>query len=185
MGPFEIEQFTANQNIASATTRINFTFPTFRNLTLPVTIGTWMTYNEAKEITQYDVVFKWFANLLQVLLLTVDSDPLVAAQKATTLLAESVCKTHNRHCKGENQQYDSDDDCIHFLTKDVRFGQSFELGMNSLLCRNVHEKMVAFRPDVHCPHIGKSGGGQCVDDYTYTQKVIEQYYKNAPWISSF
>ncbi|KAL1597706.1 hypothetical protein SLS60_008192 [Paraconiothyrium brasiliense] len=182
VGPYEIIQFVANQNIASATTRINFTFPSFGNMSLPVTIDTWMTYNEAKEISQYDVVFRWFGNLVQVLLHTIDADLVKAQAAATQVLAQSVCKTHTKYCEGDNSQYDSEQECNKFLTEDVRFGQSFELGMNTLLCRNVHEIMVKFRPDVHCPHIGKTGGGQCMDDYTYAQKVNEVYYTNAAWI---
>jgi len=182
VGPYEIIQFTANQNIAAATTRINFLFPSFGNISLPITIDTWFTYNDAKEISQYDVVFRWFGYLLKELLLSVDSDPTKAQTKATQLLANSICSTHTKYCNGTNSQYDSPNDCYNFLTKEIRFGESFELGMNTLLCRNVHEIMIKFRPDVHCSHIGKSGGGQCMDDYTYTQKVNEQYFTNSPWL---
>ncbi|KAJ4299836.1 hypothetical protein N0V90_005082 [Kalmusia sp. IMI 367209] len=184
VGPFEIIQFAANQNIASATTRINFTFPSFGNISLPVTIDTWFTYNAAKEISQYDATFRWFSNLVQELLHSVNPDLVKAQATAKDLLATSVCKTHSQYCTGANAHYDSSDDCYKFLTEEIRFGQTFELGMNTLLCRNVHEIMVKFRPDVHCPHIGKSGGGQCTDDYTYVQKVNEEYYTNAPWIPS-
>lgn len=185
VGPYEILQFTGNQNIASATTRVNFTFPSFRNISLPVTIQTWMAYNEAKEISQYDVTFRWFANLLQELLRTIDSDPAKAQATARHLIATSICSTHTKYCHGTDKQYDSDQDCYKYLTEEIRFGQSFELGMNTLLCRSVHEIMIKFRPDVHCPHIGKTGGGQCADDYTYTQKVNEALYTNAPWIPTF
>jgi hypothetical protein len=182
VGPYEIIQFAANQNIASATTRFNFTFPSFGNMSLPIAITTWMTFNEAKEITQYDVVFRWFGNVLQLLLSVVDPNPVTAQAKGAIILAQSTCKTHTEFCTGDNKQYDSEEECIRFMTEDIRFGQSFELGMNTLLCRNVHEKMIHFRPEVHCPHIGKSGGGQCADDTTYLQKVGENYYTNAAWI---
>lgn len=185
VGPYEIIQFTANQNIASATTRVNFIFPSFRNISLPVTIETWMTYNEAKEITQYDVTFRWFANLLQELLRTIDPDLAKAQATAKHLIATSICSTHTQHCNGTNEQYDSEQDCYKYLTEEIRFGQSFELGMNTLLCRSVHEIMIKFRSDVHCSHIGKAGGGQCADDYSYTQKVNEALYTNAPWIPAF
>lgn len=146
-------------------------------------VDTWMTYNEAKEISQYDVVFRWFGNLLQELLRTVDPDPVKAQAAATGILAKSICRTHTNYCSGDNLQYDSEEECNKFLTEDIRFGQSFELGMDTLLCRNVHEVMIKFRPDVHCAHIGKTGGGQCTDDYTYEQKVNEVYYTNSPWIA--
>jgi hypothetical protein len=67
---YEVIQFAAVHNIASATTRVNFTFPAFNNISLPVVINTWMTWNSAREMTQYDVVFKWFGNLFQTLILS-------------------------------------------------------------------------------------------------------------------
>jgi len=42
--------------------------------------------------------------------------------------------------------------------------------------------MVPFRPSVHCPHIGKTGGGYCTDDTTYTETVMRNYFTNAPYI---
>lgn len=182
VGPFKIIQFSANQNIVSATTRVNFTFPSFDNVSLPITVDTWMTWNAAKEITQYDVVFRWFGYLLQTLLLSVDSDPTKALAIAKDNIANSVCSTHTKYCNGTNAQYNSADDCYKFLTEDIRLGESFELGMNTLLCRNIHEIMVKSRPDFHCPHIGKIGGGQCDDTISYVSKVRERYYTNAPWI---
>jgi hypothetical protein len=41
--------------------------------------------------------------------------------------------------------------------------------------------MVQYRPDVHCAHIGPTGGGYCVDDMTYGQTVLEKYF-NDSWI---
>lgn len=55
-------------------------------------------------------------------------------------------------------------------------------GRNTLLCRSVHQNMVPFRPSVHCPHIGKTGGGYCTDDTTYTETVMQNYFTNAPYI---
>lgn len=143
-----------------------------------------MTYNEAREISQYDVVFRWFGNFLQLLFSKLDTDPVVAQAKATAALSQSVCEAHAQYCTGDNVQYESDEECVRFMTEDIRFGQAFELGMNTLLCRNMHQKMLPFRPDVHCPHIGRWGGGQCTDDTTYVQKVTEEYYTNSPWIAT-
>jgi hypothetical protein len=182
VGPYEIIQFVANQNIASATTRIMFTFPSFGNMSLPITVDTWMTWNAAKEVTQYDVTFRWFGYLLQTLLGSVDKDPVKAQAMATDNIAKSVCSTHDKYCTGPNMQYESTEDCYNFLTKEIRVGESFELGMNTLLCRNVHEIMVKFRPDVHCSHIGKTGGQQCDDSISYLEKVEEEYFTNAPWV---
>ncbi|KAL8761029.1 MAG: hypothetical protein Q9184_002818 [Pyrenodesmia sp. 2 TL-2023] len=53
---------------------------------------------------------------------------------------------------------------------------------NTLLCRMVHQNMVPFRPDVHCSHIGKTGGGYCNDDKTYVETVMENYFTNSPFV---
>jgi hypothetical protein len=97
-------------------------------------------------------------------------------------LAKGICHTHEDHCKGSNQKYDDFESCLEFLTKRVRFGAAYELGKNTLLCRMVHENMVPLRPDVHCPHIGPTGGSYCVDDETYSKKVLQPYFTHAPFI---
>ena len=40
----------------------------------------------------------------------------------------------------------------------------------------VHQSMVPLRPDVHCPHIGMTGGGYCNDDVDYLQTVESTYF---------
>ncbi|KAF2653470.1 hypothetical protein K491DRAFT_680450 [Lophiostoma macrostomum CBS 122681] len=183
-GAFEIVQFSAQQNIAAASTRINFTFPSFGNVTYPVRIDTWITWNAAKQITQYDVVFRWFGFLLKTLLTS--GDPTVSdADKLAKLVdvtAKSICGTHQTYCNGTNTQYASSDQCYEFLTKEIRVGESFELGMNTLLCRSIHEIMIKYRPNVHCAHIGPSGGDMCDDKIGYAQKVDDPLYTNSPWI---
>ncbi|KAF1955000.1 hypothetical protein CC80DRAFT_110428 [Byssothecium circinans] len=182
VGPYKILQFTGNQNIASASTRMYLQFPSFKNATLPIMIDTWMTWNAAREITQYDVTFRWFGFLLQTLLASVDPDPIRAHAIAKDMLAKSICRTHQSYCAGTaDQQYASNEECYHFLTEEIRVGDSFELGMDTLLCRNVHEIMVGFRPGVHCSHIGRDGGGQCADEYSYREKVEEEVFSNSPW----
>ncbi|KAJ4345083.1 hypothetical protein N0V95_005930 [Ascochyta clinopodiicola] len=180
---YEVVQFAAVQNIASATTRVNFTFPAFNNISLPVVINTWMTWNSAREITQYDVVFKWFGNLFQTLILSLGGSAEEASKKTVDKIATSICNSHMRYCNGTNAQYESWKKCYGLLTEEIRVGQSFELGMNTLMCRSVHELMVKYRPEVHCSHIGPTGGGECDDAITYVEKVEERLDANSPWIA--
>lgn len=181
---YDIIQFAAVGNIASATTRVNFTFPAFNNISLPVVISTWMTWDSARQMTQYDVVFKWFGNLFQTLILSLGGSAEEASQKTVDKIATSVCNSHARFCNGTNLQYDSWEGCYSFLTKNIRVGQSFELGMNTLMCRSVHELMVRYRPDVHCSHIGPTGGGECDDSVSYIEKATEALNANSPWLVS-
>ena len=46
----------------------------------------------------------------------------------------------------------------------------------------VHQNMVPYRPDVHCSHIGPSGGGYCGDDKSYGDTVTEEYFTNYPFV---
>ncbi|KAL5370646.1 hypothetical protein DPSP01_014736 [Paraphaeosphaeria sporulosa] len=43
---YEILHFAANQNIASSTTRVDFSIASFHNTSVPVLIDTWMTWDE-------------------------------------------------------------------------------------------------------------------------------------------
>ena len=54
-------------------------------------------------------------------------------------------------------------------------------GRNTLLCRMVHQNMVPLRPEVHCPHIGPTGGGYCVDYPSYAVTVGQTYFTNFPF----
>lgn len=181
-GVGQVIQFAANQNIAAASTRVPFNFQQFGNKTLPVVIDTWIAWNDAGEIIQYDATFKWFAHLVQELIFSLDPNHSVAMSRAIGAITNSICTSHASHCIGANRQYDDEADCVNFLTKQIRVGQPFEMGMNTLMCRSLHEHMIKFRPDVHCSHIGKTGGGMCDDNTSYEEKVEEQYFTNTPWI---
>ena len=115
-------------------------------------------------------------------------------------LATSICSTAEKYCVGPAlKQYDSTTQCHTYLTTVTRFGEAYELGArfwgsfpvelsltwdtgrNTLLCRMVHQNMVPLRPAVHCPHIGPSGGGYCVDTPTYADTISADYFTNFPF----
>ena len=52
-------------------------------------------------------------------------------------LAQSICATSATFCNGTNQQYNSTEACESYLTNQVRFGQAYEWGMNTVTCRMV------------------------------------------------
>ncbi|KAL2848413.1 hypothetical protein BJY01DRAFT_246425 [Aspergillus pseudoustus] len=184
---YSITQFAANENIASATTVFTFNATSFNSTLVPVTVDTWILYNPDGKIAQYDATFRWFGWLLDTILeaagrtLFNTTDPLATESHLATLLASTICQTHEEYCLGGNQQYASTEECIRFLTSDIRFGKAYELGRNTLLCREVHEHMVRYRPTEHCPHIGPTGGNYCVDDKGYADVVTEDYFR-APFI---
>jgi hypothetical protein len=182
---YNITQFAANDNIASATTVVTFNATTF-GILIPVTIDTWIEIGSDGKITQYDATFRWFEYLLDFLVEGVATkinatSPDQAVAYVSDLLAKTICTTHEQYCTGSDRQYTDSEACYNFLTASIRFGKSYELGRNTLLCREVHEHMVKYRPDVHCSHIGPSGGGYCVDDMTYPGTVLQRYFKDS-WI---
>ncbi len=46
----------------------------------------------------------------------------------------------------------------------------------------VHQNMVPYRPEVHCPHIGMTGGGYCTDNTDYAYTVDDDYFTNSPYV---
>ncbi|KAL8686413.1 MAG: hypothetical protein Q9224_005455 [Gallowayella concinna] len=183
---YEVLHFAASQNVAAALTRFQFNF-TALNLVIPIEIDAWNTYNSKGQITQYDATFKYWQwtvdYLMQAAGKKFGTNSLGATVGALTkAIAQSICGTATKFCNGTNEQYAGPAECFEFLTKSVRFGQAYELGRNTLMCRMVHQNMVPFRPDTHCPHIGKTGGGYCDDDKDYLQTVGENYFKRSPFV---
>lgn len=164
---YNVVHFAANENIASAATIIDFFFPAI-NVSVPVQIDTWNMFNADGQILQYDATFRWFQYLFDTLITTamtkfrLPTKELMVA-RFQNLIAAGICNTHQTYCNGSNIQYESRDACMGLLTNQTRFGQPYELGANTLVCRMVHENMIPYRPDVHCPHIGPTGGGMCAD----------------------
>ena len=157
------------------------------HVTLPVELGLWNVYNSNRQILEYSATFKYWQWAVDTLISAAQtamnlSSPDKTISFLTGAIAQSICTTASQSCKGDNVQYTNNDDCLNFLTKQIRFGQAYELGRNTLLCRSVHQNMVPLRPEVHCPHIGKTGGGMCADDKTYAQTVTDGYFTNAPFM---
>ncbi|KAF2141347.1 uncharacterized protein K452DRAFT_309122 [Aplosporella prunicola CBS 121167] len=183
---YEIVHFVGNQDIASAATIV-----TFRSAILgefPMEIDTWTMFNGAGQIWQYDATFRWFDYLLDTTLAAASAAMGVkTTAEATTRLAKKlatgICKTAQKHCTGANRQYESFKACLTHLTRQVAFGTAYGLGRDTLLCRMVHEGMVPMRPAVHCAHIGPSGGGMCVDDAAYGERVLQPYFTHAPFVA--
>lgn len=183
---YKITHFAATQNIVSTSIINTFSLP-FLNTTLPIEVILWLTFTSDGRISQYDATFRYLAWELatgfSIAQKKFNLDAPTLQQLVTQRLATSICDIEALSCKGPNKQYASKGECMEFLTKSVRFGQAYELGMNTLLCRMVHQGMVPLRPDVHCPHIGPSGGAYCVDDRTYEGVVRDEaFWKNGGFV---
>jgi len=58
--------------------------------------------------------------------------------------------------------YSNFTDCVNFM-QSITYGTWAHANSNTVICRSLHTILTAFRPDVHCPHAGKTGGMKCVD----------------------
>ncbi|KAK8200378.1 hypothetical protein IWZ00DRAFT_560104 [Phyllosticta capitalensis] len=181
---YKITAFNGNRDIASASTVVNFTNPILG--TRPVEILTWMQFDKSGRIQEYDATFRYWAPLLNETMAS--SLPLIKGKTAGDIIsyfrrtmAESICEAHTSHCAPvwKTRQYDNELACNLFLTTHVRFGESFDFGRNTLLCRALRAKLVPFRPEEHCKAIGPEGGKVCVDDTDYVGTVLEKYFKTA------
>ena len=80
----------------------------------------------------YDATFKWWQWTFDYLIQTAATGnnmtlPQIQAF-ATQKLATSICGVAQTYCNGTNVQYNSTSQCYDFLTKQVRFGEAYELG---------------------------------------------------------
>ncbi|WVQ69682.1 uncharacterized protein L199_007902 [Kwoniella botswanensis] len=80
----------------------------------------------------------------------------------------------SEHCQGGNEQYANRDECMTFLNG-LPLVHCHRLGENNFGCRYLHIPMLSFRPDVHCPHVGPSGGDMCVPR-NYTEVVKAEHF---------
>ena len=184
---YDLTHWTGAGNVAAYSTVVYLKEPLEEAL-VPFEIDVWLTFNRDREISQYDVTFRWlqwaFDSLAKAQMTAANMTDAAAFQGLVAQkLANSICGIAQGSCNGTNQQYGSKDECMDFLTKQTRFGQTYEMGMNTLLCRMVHQTMVPLRPDVHCSHIGKTGGEYCVDDRDYGKVVTEKYFSNSQFVA--
>lgn len=170
-------RIATHQNMMSVTERVLFNI-TFLNMVVPVQIEMWFAFNAQEEIIAYDTSFRWFTWLFDDILRglkihepdVTHADSLVSAFKS--ILVRQICDTATEYCSEPHTiQYESHSQCVDFLNQQVRLGSSYEFGMDTILCRSLHQLMLPLRPLVHCPHIGPAGGGMCVDDLEYSTVV--------------
>ncbi|KAH9842133.1 hypothetical protein Tdes44962_MAKER07685 [Teratosphaeria destructans] len=202
---YDIIHFAATDYVTSSAVIVTSNFSTYL---APTEIDSFITWNSKKQISQYDVTFRRLDHFLDLTIANlgrkINASSLAQTMSITTqALANSVCTTHDKYCNGTNLQYESKDACMKFLTQEIRFGKAYELGRNTLLCRMLHQYMIAYRPQVHCPHLGPTGGDMCVvwtepnaqntkpvqcanvtlqDDKDYETIVREELYFNAPFV---
>ncbi|KAF7340322.1 Secreted protein [Mycena venus] len=172
-------------NLIIATTLRDF------NWTVAIVPTLWQLkflFDDEGLVTQYDAILyrssALFASIwpkvakavIKELNLPPNTSDTVALQ---TRAALDVCSAHESYCLGDNQQYNSTKDCMDFVLNTIPLGEVWQGGQNTAFCRYIHTPMLSLRPAVHCPHVGPSGGGMCIE-HTYESMVQEM-----PFLQSF
>ncbi|KAJ6610618.1 hypothetical protein B0H10DRAFT_1919459 [Mycena sp. CBHHK59/15] len=75
---------------------------------------------------------------------------------------QQICGLQAQTCLGNNTVYGSVADCIQTLGAKP-FGRLDEAWGDNVACRTIHVLLTKIRPEVHCPHVGPTGGGKCID----------------------
>ena len=184
---YQLAHWAGAGNVVSFSV-INYLQQQNGGLIMPFEIDAWLTFDHNRQITQYDASFRYlqwaFDSIAQIGMMEANvTNPVIWQGIIAQKLAASICSIAQSSCNGTNEQYSSNEECKEFLTKQVRFGQTYEMGMNTLLCRMVHQSMVPIRPQVHCSHIGKSGGEYCVDNRLYNQTVTQSYFTHSDFVA--
>ncbi|WWC60716.1 uncharacterized protein I303_103292 [Kwoniella dejecticola CBS 10117] len=154
------------------------------NQSFPVEIDAFFNINDQLQVAEYDLVFRRWAwatdyivpQLIPHMARKVENltQPTNATYILQQYLAQSTCRAALEFCHGENEQYASHEECMGLLNG-LPLGQFYRLGENNLGCRYLHTPMLPLRPNVHCPHVGPSGGDMCVPR-NYTEVVRAKHF---------
>ncbi|KAL1413587.1 hypothetical protein Q8F55_001362 [Vanrija albida] len=173
-----------NDNVA-ASVIFDFEYP-YINRTFPLELVTFFTVNDQDEITEYTTTFRrwpWASEVILPLQVPAmaewiglkkwDNDSQVFAQ----YYANQTCTGAQKYCYGDNQQYDSFDHCMSHLLDTKEIGDMWHLGGDNMACRFLHVGMLEARPEIHCDHVGPSGGDMCIKR-DYNDVVTNNHFEH-------
>lgn len=138
-------------------------------------LGVWR-FNKAGLVTGYDLELPRMTASLAAIGLDYTNRKFV-----DSFLIPRVCAVAKKACTGRHRQWRSTAECVAFLST-RRIADGYAEGDN-FGCRSLHAPLTVWRPAVHCKHIGKSGGGKCVD------RPLRQLYNDDvrilgyPWLA--
>ncbi|KAJ7238733.1 hypothetical protein C8J57DRAFT_1452789 [Mycena rebaudengoi] len=97
---------------------------------------------------------------------------------------QGICGLQAQTCVGANAVYDSVADCVRTLAA-KQFGRSDETWGDNVVCRIVHVLLTKIRPEVHCAHVGPTGGGKCIDVEYNDVYFNDEFLFNSPLGTTF
>lgn len=116
---------------------------------------------ELDSLSLHHVSFKPCTALIKQYVIAYDDVQNYMATKGAR--AATVCARHSKHCTGENRQFADFMGCMEFM-ESIPFVTCAAQVFNgdNMVCRFKHSFMVQFRPDTHCPHLGRTNT-KCTD----------------------
>jgi len=84
-----------------------------------------------------------------------------------TQIANSLCPGIQFNCQGANQQYASVAQCVAYVGS-LPTATWDKANQANIPCVSLHLLLTFMFPDIHCPHVGPTGGGFCTNDHTYS-----------------
>ncbi|KAJ7243022.1 hypothetical protein C8J57DRAFT_1192059 [Mycena rebaudengoi] len=114
-------------------------------------------FDDDGAVLKYDA---WVPGLDRFTAVTRGSDPYSPAGANATI--HQICDTQAVTCTGDNTQYSSAEACVSVL-QNKPLGRLDEAWGDNVQCRFIHLLLAAIRPEVHCAHVGPTGGGKCIE----------------------
>ncbi|CAF1422289.1 unnamed protein product [Adineta ricciae] len=130
--------------------------------TKKITLLTMIAFDEQFKVCGYEAVVPNAG-------LTLDFAP-----EEYSFVISNLCQAIQITCPvgSSNQQYTDVNECISFLSEpQTPFGSYDRADQNNVVCRLIHIQLAAIAPAIHCPHVGKTGGGAC------TNKTSQSYFE--------
>ncbi|KAJ6570578.1 hypothetical protein DFH09DRAFT_1153830, partial [Mycena vulgaris] len=97
---------------------------------------------------------------------------------------QGICALQATTCVGNNTVYNGVSDCVQTLSA-KQYGREDEAWGDNVVCRGIHVLLTKIRPEVHCPHVGPTGGGKCIDVAYNDVYFNDEFLFNAPLGTTF
>ncbi|KAI9786480.1 MAG: hypothetical protein M1839_006940 [Geoglossum umbratile] len=117
-------------------------------------------FDDCGAVLKYDA---WIPNLnawIENVLGTPISNPFLQA-----VTIQDICSSTQLLCTDGNKQWNDVNECVTALSAKP-YGTYDEAWGDNIVCRTIHLVLAGVRPVAHCPHVGPTGGGKCVN-YNY------------------
>ncbi|MCJ1306696.1 hypothetical protein MMC25_000339 [Agyrium rufum] len=139
------------------TTGVNPNFTaTYGKQTTTIKQYAFWRFDDSGAVLNYDA---YLPNLNPYTTALYGTGPTPQFQQATI---QQICTNTQALCTGANTQYSSVGDCQGQLNAKP-YGEWDEAWGDNVVCRFIHVLLAKLRPDIHCVHVGPTGGGKCVD----------------------